>query len=134
MRTWLAIVFSTIPIGICVAQDRSGQTGLVCHGTYSDYSLASVRDSPVSGIYLQVSNDRVKVQGAAGLDGTYSVIHRLENGIGIQIASNQAFSGFLNRFSGKLSLMEKDGMVKPDGSFQVRQILNADCAKAHSIF
>jgi len=134
MRILLAIILAALPSGLCIAQGASGATDLECHGTYSNYSSANIREIAVSGIYIKVSNDSVKVHGTMGLDANYSVTNRQENGIGIQLASNAAFSGFLNRFSGQLSLMERDGAVKPDGSFQVRQILNAICAKASSIF
>lgn len=134
MRTWIAIVLVALPSGLCIAQSAPGATNLDCHGTYSNYASADIRENPVSGIYIQVSNDSVKVQGAAGLDATYTVINRQDNGIGFQLDSNKAFSGFLNRFSGQLSLMERAGAVNADGSFQTRQILNAVCTKASAIF
>jgi len=134
VKTWITVILVALPSGLCFAQSVSSATNLECHGTYSNYASANIRETPVSGIYLQISNDSVKVQGAVGLDATYTVINRQDNGIGFQLDSNKAFSGFLNRFSGQLSLMERAGAVEADGSFQTHQILNAVCTKASAIF
>lgn len=134
MRTWIANILVALSFGICIAQGALGATNLECHGTYSNYATTNIREIPVSGIFVQVSNDSVKVQGAMGLDATYTVTNRQGNGIGFQLDSNKKFSGFLNRFSGQLSLMERAGAVKSDGGFKTRQILNAVCTKASAIF
>ena len=117
---------------LCNAQDLSAAR-FQCEGTYSNYTLPDMRDISVNSIYIEISGDRVKVLGAPGFDSTYSVIIRLENGLGIQLDSNKSYGGFLNRFSGQLSLTEK-GEVGKDGSYKIRQSISALCSKAHSLF
>jgi hypothetical protein len=117
---------------LCSAQDQS-PIKLQCEGTYSDFSKPDIRDIPVKGIYIEISGNRVTVLGAPGFDSTYSVINRMENGLGIQLDSDRSYEGFLNRFSGELSLMEKDNIAK-DGSYKIKQMLSAVCYKARSLF
>lgn len=117
---------------LCNAQDLSAAK-LQCEGIYTNYTLLDMRDIPINGIYIEISGDRVKVLGALGFDSTYSVINRLENGLGIQLDSNKSYGGFLNRFSGQLSLTEK-GEVGKGGSYKMRQSISALCSKARSLF
>lgn len=134
MKALLAIFFAMLPVGICLAQTSSNDSNLACNGSFSDYSSLDVRDIPISGIYIQVSEASVIVQGASGFDGTYSITKRLDNGIGIKLPSNNAYSGFLNRFSGELSLLEQRGEVKADGSYQLGRTIIAACEKAKPLF
>ena len=117
---------------LCSAQDL-GVTKLQCEGTYDNYTSTDMRDMAVKGMYVEISGDHVKVLGSVGFDATYSVVTRRENGLGFQLASNQSYGGFLNRFSGELSLSEK-GEVEKDGSFKMRQYISALCGKAVSLF
>ena len=87
----------------------------------------------MKGIYVEIAGDRVKVLGAIGFDATYSVITRREDGVGFQLESNPSYGGFLNRFSGQLSIMEK-GAVAKDGSYNLKQGMSAACGKAKSLF
>ena len=108
---------------LCNAQDLNA-TKLQCEGTYTNYTAPDMRDLSVNSIYIEISADRVKVIGAPGFDSTYSVINRIENGLGIQLDSNKSYGGFLNRYSGQLSLMEK-GEVGKDGSYKLKQSISA---------
>jgi hypothetical protein len=132
MKRTIAITLLASISALCNAQD-SGVTKLQCEGTYDNYTSADMRDAPVKGIYLEISGDRVKVLGTVGFDATYSVITRRENGVGFQLESNPSYGGFLNRFSGQLSLMEK-GAKTEDGGFKLRQVMSAVCGKAKSLF
>lgn len=132
MNKAIAITILISTSSLCNAQD-SGITKLQCEGTYDNYTSTDMRDVPVKGMYVEISSDRVKVLGSAGFDASYSVITRRENGLGFQLESNRSYGGFLNRFSGDLSLMEK-GVVENDGSFKMKQSISAVCGKAKSLF
>lgn len=132
MIKFIAISLLAFFPALCNAQDLSAAK-LQCEGTYSNYTLPDMRDISVNSIYIEISGDRVKVLGAPGFDSTYSVINRLENGLGIQLDSNKSWGGFLNRFSGQLSLTEK-GEVGKDGIYKIRQSISALCSKARLLF
>lgn len=129
-----AITLSLLALfpALCNAQDLIA-TKLQCEGIYSNYTTPDIRDISIKSIYIEISGESVTILGAPGFDSTYSVINRLENGLGIQLDSNTSFSGFLNRFSGQLSLIEK-GEVEKDGNFKIRQHISALCSKARSLF
>src|SRR5262245_65158280 len=86
-----------------------------CQGSYSNFQKSDLRSVPISGIYIEISEDQVKILGAPGFDSMYSIVTRKETGIGFQIASNTSYGGFLDRFTGQLSLMQ-EGPAKSDGS------------------
>jgi hypothetical protein len=121
----IAVSVLVLSPALCNAQEP---TRLQCEGTYDNYTIAGAREIPIKGIYLEISGERVKVEGALGFNATYSIITRKENGIGFQLESNQAYGGFLNRFSGQLSLMEKASAET------VNQTLTAFCSKARPLF
>lgn len=132
MKKFIALsLLAFFPV-LCNAQDLNA-TQLQCEGTYTNYTAPDMRDLPVNSIYIEISGDHVKVLGTPGFDSTYSVINRLENGLGIQLDSNKSYGGFLNRFSGQLSLMEK-GEVGKNGSYKIKQSISALCRKARSLF
>ncbi len=124
-----ALVFST---SLGNAQDHN-LIKLQCEGTYSDFSTPGARDLPVKGIYVEITGDRVSVHGSPGFDSVYSVTNRSENGLGIQLDSNTSYGGFLNRFSGELSIAETS-KVRIDGNYKIKQMLNAVCNKARALF
>jgi len=132
MDRTIAIALLSSVSALCNAQD-SGIAKLQCEGTYDNYTTTDVRDVPAKGIYVEVSGDRIKVLGTVGFDATYSVVTRREDGLGFQLESNSSYGGFLNRFSGKLSLLEK-GAIASDGSFKLKQAIGAVCGKAKSLF
>ena len=123
------LAFSFAP---CGAQDAQ-VTRLHCEGTYNNYGDAELRDISAKGILVEVSGDKVRIQGSIAFDTDYSVTTRLETGLGIVARSNQSYSGFLNRFSGQLSLSER-GEAAKDGTYKVRQTLSATCKKAAPLF
>jgi len=132
MIKFIALSLLAFFSALCNAQDLSAAK-LQCEGTYTNYTLPDIRDISVNSIYIEISGDRVKVHGAPGFDSTYYVINRLENGLGLELDSNKSYGGFLDRFSGQLSLMEK-GEAGKDGSFKIRQSISALCSKARSLF
>ena len=132
MNRTIAITLLASASAVCNAQD-AGITKLQCEGTYDNYTSTDTRDVPVKGIYVEVSGDRVKVLGAVGFDAIYSVITRREDGLGFQLESNPSYGGFINRFSGQLSLMEK-GAIAKDGSFKLKKGVSAVCGKTKSLF
>ena len=107
-------------------------TKLQCNGTYTNFGM-QLQDVPLNGIYIEISGNRVRVFGAAGFDGTYAIVTRLEHGMGLQHEFNHSYGGFLNRFSGTLSLTEK-GKIGSDGSYKLNQLLTAMCGKAKLLF
>jgi hypothetical protein len=129
----IALCLLVFPSIACCAQNQDSAR-LQCEGTYDKYTSSSeLRDIPVKGIFLDISEDHVTVQGAVGFDATYSIITRRENGLGIQLDSDASYSGFLNRFSGELSLAQK-GDQKKDGSYKLKQHISATCKKAQPLF
>ena len=132
MNRAISLTSLVLVSSLCSAQDL-GTTKIQCEGTYNNYSSTDMRDLPVKGMYVEISGDRVKVMGAIGFDATYTVVTRREDGLGIQLDSDRSYGGFINRFSGQLSLMEK-GEVEKDGSFKVKQGIDALCSKAKSLF
>ena len=132
MIKMLVVFILVYSAALCNAQDQSS-IKLQCEGTYNDFSTPNLRDIPVKGIYIEISGDRVTVAGAPGFDSVYSVISRLDDGLGFQLNSNISYGGFLNRFSGELNLMEK-GKVSKDGSYKIRQLLSAHCINARALF
>ena len=132
MNRTIAITLLASASALCNAQD-SGLTKLQCEGTYDNYTSSGVQDIPIKSIYLEISRDRVKVVGALELDASYSVTTRLEHGVGFLLESNSSYGGFLNRFSGQLSLFEK-GPIRKDGSYDLRQLIRAVCGKAKPLF
>ena len=132
MNRTIAITLLVSASALCNAQE-SAVTKLQCEGQYDNYTSTDMRDVPMKGVYVEISGDRVKVLGAIGFDATYSVITRREDGVGFQLESNPSYGGFLNRFSGQLSIMEK-GAVAKDGSFKLKRGMSAACGKAKSLF
>jgi len=128
----IAIALLSSASALCNAQG-AGIAKLQCEGTYDNYASADARDVPIKGIYIEVSDDQIKVLGTVGFDATYSVVTRREDGLGFQLDANSSYGGFLNRFSGKLSLLEK-GTTASDGSFKLKQAISAVCGKAKSLF
>jgi hypothetical protein len=118
------LTFAAVPVD---AQEGSQAARLQCHGTLNG-SAPDLRDVPISGIYVEVTFDSVKILGAAGFDSTYSVVTRKENGIGFQLKSDSAYGGFLNRLSGELSLSQQ-------GEAGVYlKFINATCSRASPLF
>lgn len=132
MNRTIAIMLLASASALCNAQE-SAVTKFQCEGKYNNYTSTDMRDVPIKGIYVEISGDRVKVLGAVGFQGTYSVITRREDGVGFRLESNPSYGGFLNRFSGQLSIMEK-GAVAKDGSFNAKQMMSAECARAKALF
>ncbi len=132
MHKVIIVIILFFSSAFCDAQDQN-PVKLQCEGTYSNFSKHDKSEIPIKGIYIEILRDRMTVLGAPGFDATYSVTNRPDNGLGIQLDSNKSFEGFLNRFSGELSLVEK-GKVAKDGSFKIRQLINAVCHKASALF
>ena len=128
---------SFLAIALCVSEivlaQTSGVSRLQCDGTYNNYISSDLRDIPVQGIYLEVSDKQVKIVGAPGFDTTYAVTRNLEGGVGFQAHSTKAYSGFLNRFSGQLSLSEHNA-EGASVSLKVKQTISATCRKATPLF
>lgn len=113
---------------------KSETVRMQCEGSYSSYlQKPVVGDVPISGIYIEISEDQVRILGGAGFDSTYSIVARIETGIGFELASDRSYGGFLNRLTGQLSLMQQ-GPAQSDGSFKIMQSLDAKCTKAKPLF
>jgi len=133
MNRTIACALLASASALCYAQD-AGTTKLQCEGTYTNFAYPDMRDVPIKGIYVEVSGDRVKVLGTTAFDASYSVITRREDGLGFRHESNPLYNGFLSRFSGELTVMEKGAIVKDGVMSQLKQILNAVCRKAKPLF
>ncbi len=105
-----------------------------CRGTYSNFDTMDARDVPVSGAYVEVSDNHVIVKGSVGFNATYSIINRQENGIGFMNEADPSFSGFFNRLDGKFDILQKNGVTRSDGSFKVHQSMSLACQRANALF
>ena len=126
----VAVLLASVA-ALSVAQEKPQATRLQCQGTFTSFA-PQLGDVSVSGIYVEVSEDNIKVVGAMGFDSIYSVVSRREEGIGFRLNSDPAYEGFLNRFSGELSLSQK-GKAK-DGSPSYLKLIKATCSNAHALF
>lgn len=106
---------------------------LQCDGTYNNYTSSDLRDIRIQGIYVEISDKQVRVVGAPGFDSTYVVTNYSEGGVGIQLSSNHGYFGYLNRFSGQLSLTER-GEEGAKGSWKAIQTISASCKRATPLF
>jgi len=105
---------------------------LQCDGAYTDYTSADLRDVPTRGMYIEVTEKKVKIFGAPGFDTTYNVTNTSEIGIGFQAATNSDYEGFLNRYSGALTLTQR--INNADGSWRAKTGISGTCKKALALF
>lgn len=127
-----ALIFVLCSPLLCFAQ-ATAASKLQCDGTYTDYVSTDMRNVPIKGIYVEVSEKKVKIVGAPGFDSPYVISSNAENGVGLQAVSNGDYQGFLNRFSGELSLTQRFD-VKQDGTWKVKTAISAVCKKATPLF
>ena len=120
---WKRVLVATIWLIPATAALAQEPVKLQCKGTYSNFS-EKIMDAPVNGMYVEIHKEHIKVLSTPGFNGSYQITNRLENGIGFQHEADAAYSGFLNRFSGQISLSQKQT------SNRYAQLLSADCARA----
>jgi len=111
---------------------NSSAVKLQCDGAYTDFTAADLRDVTARGIYIEISDKKVKIFGAPGFDTTYNVTNTIEIGIGFKAATNIDYEGFLNRYSGALTLTQR--INNADGSWKAKTGINAICKKAIALF
>lgn len=116
---------------VCMAQ-TAVSSKLQCDGTYTDYTSSDLRDVPVKGIYIEIYGKKIKIVGAPGFDTTYLVINTAEHGVLFQADLNKDYEGFLNRYSGMLSVTQKQ--YNPDGTWKAKTGISAACKKAVPLF
>lgn len=104
-----------------------------CSGIYTQRENSASQEFPIKGAALQIDGDQVSISGAAVFDGTFTIITRLESGIGFQNPNDETLGGFFNRF-GDLSLIDRLGPENPDGSFQVSATSALVCQNAKPMF
>lgn len=114
-----------------IAQN-SGIVSLHCDGTYTDYTSSDLRDVPTKGIYVEISDRKMKIFGAPGFDAEYIVTNTIKTGIGFEAVTNGDYQGFLNRYSGALSITQRN--ANSDGSWKAKTGINATCKKAVALF
>ena len=132
MRRTIAFALFATSLVPCTAQETQ-VTRLNCDGAYNNYTDSDLRDISIKGILIEISIDKIRIQGSIAFDTDYLIISQLETGFGMVAQSNRAYSGFLNLFSGQLALNER-GETAKDGTFKLRQSLSATCRKATPLF
>ena len=85
--------------------------------------------SDVDSLLLSLTDDLVTISGSPYFDGKYTLTTRTESGVGFESLSNSTYSGFLNRYTGQISLIHKGDSLS-DGSFRVRQLISGKCSLA----
>ncbi len=125
------VAYATMIIAASVSATVAAQEGgvrLKCQGEYSDYSDTKIRDVPFS-LSVEVGADSVKVLGSPGLDAVYQIHLRREDGVGFRFAANPLFSGFVNRYTGKISLLEK-----MSNSDRYAKLFSGECQTVRALF
>jgi len=102
-------------------------TKLTCDGKYSRYEKP-VTETALRGIYLDVTANKIKIDGAAGFDGNYVVSQTDERTVGFVKEGDLSSKGLLNRLNGDLTLTQvKDPRGRIQGIF-------AECKIAKHMF
>ncbi len=97
---------------------------------FSDYRNGAPSDFPIDGVSVRVTQTLVIIAGSAGFDGEYEISLRRDDGIGLIARQNPLYGGFLNRFSGKLSLQLAKNRERSSFDF----IYDAKCTDAKPLF
>ena len=105
-----------------------------CNGSYTKRIPGTPEEFTLSGVAVEVGDTFVVVQGAAVFDGNFKIINHLDNGVGFESPRDETLSGFFNRFSGELSLIDRLGPKNADGSFQVSANSSLICKTANAMF
>lgn len=105
-----------------------------CNGTYTQRDQGNPLELSLNGASIEISDTHVNVSGAGVFDGSLRIINNLQNGIGFQSEQDETISGFFNRFSGELSLLDRIGPKNADGSFQLSTNSSLKCQNASPMF
>lgn len=128
-----AAAAQSLPAAVAPPADVAAQR-FQCMGRFDRYanketSEPAILDVTVDGMYVEISATGVRLSGAFGYDGDYSIVTRKSEGIGFVSNVNARWGGFFNRFSGKISL----STYNEDRTLLV-QGLNATCRPAKPLF
>lgn len=105
-----------------------------CSGSYTQHTNGTSQEFALAGVSVEIGDSYIDISGANVFDGTLAIINRLENGIGFQSPRDETISGFFNRFTGQLSLLDRLGPKNADGSFQLSANSALNCQNAHPMF
>lgn len=106
---------------------------LQCDGKYSNFREPDMHDLPIDGIYIEVLDGKIKISGATGFESDFLIIRNSAAGIGFYSALGSTQEGYLNRYSGRLSLSEREIYADSNGP-KLKILINAKCKKAAPIF
>lgn len=109
-------------------QAQSERTRLQCDGQYSNF-LTGVRDVPDTGGYVEVRKSNVRVVSVIGFEGDYVVNFSNESRICFAASEDERIQGCLNRFTGNLSLNQRN---KHPERFD--QLWSGKCSPARPLF
>ena len=131
MAKVIALLIASLISAPVLAQDN-GPIRLQCTGTYSDFPQ-KLLDIPAKGFYVEIGSAQAKVQGSPGFDGVYTVSTRREDGIGLTDPNRPGVGGWLNRFTGDLTLsLRKD--IDSRGRTNILNLIRATCTRANALF
>lgn len=129
---YMALAFLLLLPVTAYSQPTSKATKLQCKGTYDDFQVENARNIQVQGIYIEIGSN-IQISGSPGFDATYLVTTRKKDGVDFQLPDNPSVVGYINRYSGELSLMVK-GAPAPDGGVKIKRMVSVTCAKAEPMF
>jgi hypothetical protein len=104
-RTALRIAAAALLAAPCAWAFPPAATKLTCDGKYSRYEKPTT-ETTLRGIYLDVSANRIRIDGAAGFDGAYLVSQTDERTVGFVKEGDLSSRGVLNRLNGDLTLTQ----------------------------
>ena len=122
------IFFILMFVAAASVQAQSERTRLQCDGEYSNF-LTGVRDVPDTGAYVEVRKSSVKVVSVIGFEGNYVVNFSNESRICFAASEDERIQGCLNRFTGKLSLHQRN--KNPE---RFDQLWSGKCSPARPLF
>lgn len=125
---------AAVPTASSAEQPQPTPIKFQCQGTFTDYDAQTPQAAPVSGVYVEVADNDVTVTGSPGFDAVYSIITKLDKGVGFQYESDPDYSGFFNRLDGNIDILQKNGPTQNDGSFKVHKVMQLTCQKANALF
>jgi len=128
VRLFLIAAFASAFHGAAVAQ----QISLLCVTKYSDF-VNNIRDVAVDGVIVKVTGKNVNVINAAEFSSNNLNLYETtvfgDDSIRFKNKSKPLYSGFINRYSGKISISEWS-----DDEKRLLKLLEGNCELANKKF
>lgn len=111
--TQSSVVLAALILGPCMANAQEQIVRLQCDGTADFYNAnPPIRDMKVSGIYLEIGKDSIKVAGSMGWDGEFEIKRSDPASVFFVSPRNAEYFGSVNKYSGEFQLNRMQNQSK----------------------